>query len=56
VLTVKCCNIGHGRARHDEFAEREAGRLRDRAGAYGVEVMHLFSNRMSERTIVGFVK
>jgi hypothetical protein len=56
VLTVKCCNVGHGRARHDEFAEREAGRLRDRAGAYGVEVMHLFSNRMSERTIVGFVK
>lgn len=56
VLTVKCCNVGHGRARHDEFAEREAGRLRDRAGAYGVEVLHLFSNRMSERTIVGFVK
>ena len=56
VLTVKCCNVGHGRARHDEFAEREAGRLRDRAGAYGVEVMHLFSNRMSERTIVGFLK
>jgi hypothetical protein len=55
VLTVKCCNVGHGRARHDEFTEQEVGRLRDLAGAYGVEVMHLLSNRMSKRTIVGFV-
>jgi hypothetical protein len=56
VLTIKCCNVGHGRDRYDEFATMEAMRLRDMAGAYGVEVMHLFSNRLSERTIIGFVK
>jgi hypothetical protein len=56
VLTIKRCNVGHGRVRYDEFAEMEASRLRHGAGAYGVEVFHLFSNRLSERTIVGFVK
>ena len=54
VLTLKFCNAGHGRGRYDEYAEVEARRLRV-AGAYGVKVMHLFSNRLSERTLAGFM-
>jgi hypothetical protein len=55
VLTLKFCNAGHGRGRYDEYAEVKARRSRV-AGAYGVKVLHLFSNRLSERTLVGFMK
>lgn len=54
VLTLKFCNAGHGRVRYDELAMEEACRLQV-AGAYDVKVMHLFSNRLSERTLVGFI-
>ena len=54
VLTLKFCNAGHGRGRYDELAMEEACRLKV-AGAIDVKVMHLFSNRLSERTLVGFI-
>jgi 23S rRNA U2552 (ribose-2'-O)-methylase RlmE/FtsJ len=54
VVTLKFCNAGHGRGRYDELAIDEACRLQV-AGAMDVKVMHLFSNRLSERTLVGFI-
>ena len=54
VLTVKC-TVGHGRGRFDALADEEVGRL-EAAGAHHVRVMHLFSNRGRERTIVGFIR
>jgi hypothetical protein len=54
VVTLKFCNAGHGRGRYDELAIDEAYRLQV-AGAMDVKVMHLFSNRLAERTLVGFI-
>lgn len=52
VLTIKC-NVGHGKERFDQLAKNQAERL---GCAYGVQIIHLFSNRVGERTIVGFIK
>lgn len=54
VLTIKC-NVGHGKKRFDMLAEEEARRLKS-ASAYGMQITHLFSNRLGERTIVGYIK
>jgi len=54
VLTIKCY-IGHGKRRFDMLAEEQAKRLEE-AGAYDMHVVHLFSNRIGERTIVGYIK
>ena len=54
VLTIKC-NVGHAKERFDQLAEEQADRLRNR-GAYDMQMIHLFSNRIGERTIVGFIK
>jgi hypothetical protein len=53
VLTIKC-NKGHGRERFDKLVEEEASRLQ-KMGAHGVMTFHLFSNRIGERTIAGFI-
>jgi len=53
VLTIKC-NKGHGRERFDMLVEQEASRLR-KMGAYRMMTFHLFSNRIGERTIAGFI-
>jgi hypothetical protein len=53
VLTIKC-NKGHGRERFDLLVEEETSRLRN-MGAYGMSTFHLFSNRIGERTIAGFI-
>lgn len=53
VLTIKC-NKGHGRERFDMLVEEEASRLRQ-MGTYGMITFHLFSNRIGERTISGFI-
>jgi 23S rRNA U2552 (ribose-2'-O)-methylase RlmE/FtsJ len=53
VLTIKC-NKGHGRERFDMLVEEEAIRLR-KMGAYRMMTFHLFSNRIGERTIAGFI-
>lgn len=55
VLTIKC-NVGHARERFDEMANAEADRLKEQVDVSGVEILHLFSNRIGERTIVGCVK
>ena len=54
VLTIKC-NVGHAKEQFDQLAEEQADRLRNH-GAYDMQMMHLFSNRIGERTIVGFIK
>lgn len=54
VLTIKC-NVGHAKERFDELTEREVVRLKE-AGAYDVLVLHLFSNRIGERTVIGYIK
>eukprot|EP00956_Cyclotella_meneghiniana_P012372 scaffold17603_cov83-Cyclotella_meneghiniana.AAC.1 len=54
VLTIKC-NIGHAKQRHDELTRKEVARLEE-AGAYDMLVVHLFSNRIGERTLIGFLE
>ena len=54
VLTIKC-NVGHAKKRFDDLTEKEVARLRE-AGAYDVMVVHLFSNRIGERTVIGFIQ
>ncbi len=54
-LTIKC-NVGHARERFDEMANTEAARLKEQVDVSGVEILHLFSNRIGERTIIGCVK
>ena len=54
LLTIKC-NIGHGKDRFDKLAEEEANRLKA-AGAYDMNILHLFSNRIGERTIMGYMR
>lgn len=51
VLTIKC-NIGHAKERYDELTENEVKRLKE-TGAKDLMVLHLFSNRMGERTVIG---
>ncbi|KAL7544851.1 hypothetical protein ACHAWF_008215 [Thalassiosira exigua] len=55
VLTIKC-NVGHASWRFDSWAKEQADRLARDVGAYDVSIMHLFSNRIGERTVVGRVK
>lgn len=54
VLTIKC-NVGHAKERFNELTQKEVDRLKV-AGAYDIMVVHLFSNRKGERTVVGFIK
>lgn len=51
ILTLKC-NTGHSKLSHDYQVEKEVARLKKLATE--VEVMHLFSNRNGERTVMGF--
>lgn len=55
VLTIKC-NVGHARERFDEMTNAEAARLIEQVDVSGLEILHLFSNRIGERTIIGCVK
>jgi 23S rRNA C2498 (ribose-2'-O)-methylase RlmM len=55
VLTIKC-NVGHAKERFDEMANVEAARLKEKVDVSGLEILHLFSNRIGERTIIGCVK
>ena len=55
-LTIKCGGVGHTSKRFDALAETEANRLQKDAGAYGVSIMHLFNNRLGERTLCGYIK
>ena len=55
VLTIKC-NVGHAKERFDEMANTEAARLKEHVDVTGLEIIHLFSNRIGERTIIGSVK
>lgn len=52
ILTLKC-NTGHSKVSYDRQVEKEVARLNEMAT--GVEVMHLFSNRNGERTVMGFL-
>jgi 23S rRNA U2552 (ribose-2'-O)-methylase RlmE/FtsJ len=54
VLTIKC-NVGHSETRFEELTKKEVDRL-NKAGAYDVMVVHLFSNRIGERTVIGRIK
>jgi hypothetical protein len=54
VLTIKC-NVGHAKERFDELTEKEVNRIKEE-GAYDVAVVHLFSNRIGERTVIGYIK
>ena len=54
VMTIKC-NIGHAKERHDDLTRKEVARLKE-AGAYDMLVVHLFSNRVGERTVIGFLE
>lgn len=54
VLTIKC-NIGHAKERFDELTAKEVARLVE-AGGYDLVTLHLFSNRIGERTVMGFIK
>ncbi|EJK69478.1 hypothetical protein THAOC_09262 [Thalassiosira oceanica] len=56
VLTIKC-NVGRSKAHFDSLAAVEARRIKEATeGGREIEIMHLFSNRIGERTIVGFLK
>ena len=55
VLTIKC-NVGHAKERFDEMTNAEADRLKEQVDVGGLEILHLFSNRIGERTIIGYVK
>lgn len=55
VLTIKC-NVGHAKERFDEMANAEAARLKEQVDVMSVEILHLFSNRIGERTIIGCLK
>jgi 23S rRNA C2498 (ribose-2'-O)-methylase RlmM len=54
VLTIKC-NIGHAKERFNELTRIEVNRLKE-AGAKDLMVLHLFSNRIGERTVIGVIK
>jgi hypothetical protein len=54
VLTIKC-NVGHSETRFEELTNREVDRLKE-AGTYDMMVVHLFSNRIGERTVIGCIK
>jgi 23S rRNA U2552 (ribose-2'-O)-methylase RlmE/FtsJ len=53
VLTLKCTG-GYTKASFDSQAQLEVDRLKDITR--GLKVMHLFSNRIGERTIIGYIK
>mmetsp|Transcript_833 Transcript_833/g.1852 ORF Transcript_833/g.1852 Transcript_833/m.1852 type:complete len:321 (+) Transcript_833:19-981(+) len=53
VLTIKC-NVGHAKDRFDDLTRNEVKRL-EHVGAYGLKIIHLFSNRNGERTVMGFI-
>ena len=55
VLTIKC-NVGHAKERFDEMTNAEEARLKEQLDVTGVEILHLFSNRIGERTIIGCLK
>lgn len=52
VLTLKC-TIGHGKANFDAQVDQVVCNLKDATATSGVSIVHLFSNRAGERTIVG---
>ena len=54
VLMIKCYLHRHGKRDSIGWAEGQVERLQE-AGAYGMEVVHLFSNRIGARIIVGFI-
>jgi hypothetical protein len=53
VMTLKCV-IGYSRASHDKQVQTQVDRLQSFAS--GISVVHLFSNRNGERTVMGFLK
>lgn len=52
VLTLKC-TIGHGKANFDAQVDQVVCNLKDKAETRDVSVVHLFSNRIGERTLIG---
>ncbi len=52
VLTMKC-TVGHGKANFDAQVDQAVCNLKDKAETRDVSVVHLFSNRIGERTIIG---
>ncbi len=52
VLTLKC-TIGHGKANFDAQVDQVVCNLKDAAATSDVSIVHLFSNRIGERTIIG---
>ncbi|KAL3785962.1 hypothetical protein HJC23_005671 [Cyclotella cryptica] len=54
VLTIKC-NVGHAKDRFEELTKIEVDRLKN-AGAKELMVLHLFSNRIGERTVIGVIE
>ena len=55
ILTIKC-NVGHAKECFDKIAKNEAARLAKEGDAYDIQIIHLFSNRIGERTIIGYIK
>ena len=55
VLTIKC-NVGRSKAHFDALAADEARRIEEATAGIRGEIIHLFSNRIGERTIVGLLK
>jgi len=55
VLTLKCV-VGKSKTAFDAQAEQTVDTLKDTANVYGVEIMHLFSNRSGERMVMGYIK
>ena len=53
VLTIKC-NVGRSKAHFDSLAAAEARRIEE-VTTGRIKILHLFSNRIGERTIVGFL-
>jgi hypothetical protein len=53
VMTLKCI-VGFTKASHDQQVETQVERLKP--FATGITVIHLFSNRRGERTVMGFLK
>ena len=55
VLTLKCI-LGHAKVAHDEQAQEVARKLIEGNLADDVAIMHLFNNRLGERTILGYLR
>lgn len=52
VLTLKC-TIGHGKANFDAQVDQAVCNLKQKANITDVSVVHLFSNRIGDRTVIG---